>query len=134
MALLQLSVFAENKPGHLLQITEILGKAGVDIRAMSVADTKDFGILRMIVNDPSAARAALAEKCLVSVSEVLAIAIPDTPGSLMNVVRLLSDNNINIEYTYAFFKSADSAAYIVLQVDDHARAEELLNGAGIKMV
>ena len=103
MAIRQLSIFVENREGTLVTVTEAIANAGVDIRAMSVADTQDFGIFRLIVTDPDKAKEYLeAADCFVSITEVVGVAVADEPGSLSKVVRILADHNNNIEYMYAF--------------------------------
>jgi len=135
MAINQLSIFIENKQGTLIEITELLAAANVDIRAMSVADTQDFGILRLIVSDIDKAKEALSSNdCILSVTRVVAVAIPDQPGGLTNVVRVLSDNNINIEYMYAFITVSKKYAYVVLRVEDNETASRLLEENGITLV
>ena len=135
MLLQQLSVFLENKPGRLLEVTSVLSRANIDIRAVSVSDTKDFGILRLIVSDATKAYQALQEaNCLVSISEVICVAISDEPGSLMKVIELLSDGCINVEYVYAFLTNSKQFAYVVLQVTDRPRATVLLESAGVNLV
>ena len=107
----QLSVFVENKTGRLVEITGALAKSGVDIRALSIADTTDYGILRLIVNDPEKALESLKQSGMtVSLTTVIAVEIPDTPGALNNVVAILSENGISIEYMYAFLNPTKSAA------------------------
>ncbi len=135
MAIKQLSIFVENKPGTLISITQSLAKAEVDIRAMSIADTQDFGILRLIVSDIDKAKGALqSDNCVVSVTNVVAVAVSDEPGALSNVISLLADNGINIEYMYAFITVSKKYAYIVLRVEDNEKATELLEANGVKMV
>ncbi len=103
MTVSQLSIFVENKAGKLVEITEVLGRAGIDIRAMSIADTQDFGILRLIVSDAEKAKKVLTENGnIVSITKVTAVAVDDKPGALTEVIKLLSDNGVNIEYMYAF--------------------------------
>ena len=120
MTIDQLSVFVENKAGKLAEITAVLADEGIDIRAMSIADTKDFGILRLIVNDADKAVSALKrEQYIVSVTKVIAVAISDTPGSLAAVLRILSDNAISIEYMYAFItRRRDCLLYTSDAADD----------------
>ena len=135
MAIKQVSIFAENKPGTLVEITGALAAAKVDIRAMSLADTQDFGILRLIVSDADKAREALTSNgCVVSVTEVIAVAISDKPGALTEVVSLLSAEQINVEYMYAFITISKQYAYVVVRVQDNARAEEILGAAGVSLV
>ncbi|MBR6872714.1 MAG: ACT domain-containing protein [Ruminococcus sp.] len=130
MSVKQLSIFAENRPGRLSNITHLLAVNGINIRAMSVADTKDFGILRLIVNDADKAVAALREGgCAVTVTNVLAIQIPDHPGGLAAAMQVLYDNNVSVEYMYSAFVSEKSAeAYLILRADSNERAEQAFEG------
>ncbi len=135
MAIKQLSIFVENREGTLVNVTDAIAKAKVDIRAMSVADTNDFGIFRLIVTDIDKAKAALEEaNCFVSVTEVVGVAINDEPGGLAKVIKILADNNINIEYMYAFITVSGQFAYVVLRVADNEAAEKILVENGIKLV
>lgn len=135
MTIQQLSVFAENAPGTIYNICRCIGEANVDIRALSVADTQDFGILRLIVSDTAKAAAALKEDGrIVSVTEVIGVPIPDVPGGLAHVLKILGDNDVNVEYIYAFVANAGTSAYVVLRVGDNTRAEEILNAAGISLL
>lgn len=130
----QISVFVENNPGRLADIAGILGNAGIDMRAMSIADTAKFGILRLIVNKPREALELLrAAECVVSVTPVLAVAIKDLPGSLAAVLRVLADAGINVEYGYAFVSRKQGNAYVVIRVEDNERAAECLTQNGIKV-
>ena len=130
MTVKQFSIFAENRPGRLSAITKLLADNGINIRAMSVADTKDFGILRLIVNDADKAVAALkAGNCAVTVANVLAIRIPDVPGGLAAAMQVLYDNNVSVEYMYSAFVSEKSAeAYLILRADSNEKAEEAFDG------
>lgn len=135
MTIRQLSVFAANQPGTLLEITDALGKAGVDIRAMSIADTMDFGIFRLIVNDIEKAKDALEGLgCVVSETPVIAAAISDEPGALNAVLKLLSENAINVEYMYAFIAVSKRFANVVLRVEDNEKAIAILKENGVKLV
>lgn len=135
MAIKQLSIFVENKEGTLVTITDALANAQVDIRAMSIADTQDFGILRLIVSDIEKGKEALEKAdCFVSITNVVGIAVNDQPGSLAKVVRILTDNKINIEYMYAFVTSSKKFACVVLRVADNNQAEKILNENGIKLL
>lgn len=135
MTINQLSIFVENKAGALGEITHILAQENVDIRAMSIADTRDFGILRLIVSDEEKAKAALQQNnCIVSITEVVGIAISDEPGSLSGVMELLYANGINVEYMYAFITIAKKYAYVVVRVEDNNKAIEVLEANGIKLV
>lgn len=117
----------------MVKITDALGNAGVDIRALSLADTQDFGILRLIVNDTDKAREALKEVgCITSVTDVIVAELPDVPGAMTNTVRILADNGINIEYIYAFVSpEKNKKAYIVFRIKDTEKASEVLTGEGI---
>ena len=129
MSIKQLSVFAENKPGAVAQITDVLSENSIDMRAMNIADTQDFGILRMIVSDTEKARLALKEsRCVVSVTDVVCVEMPDRPGALGNIIKLLAENSVNIEYMYAFANGVDAAA--VLKSDDPGRVIDILKGSG----
>ncbi len=135
MLVSQLSIFAENKPGIVGEITKALGEADIDIRAMSIADSADFGILRLIVSDIEKAKKVLSDaQFVVSETKVLAIEVPDTPGALTDIMVLLSGNGINIEYMYAFVTVSKKNAYVVLRVMDNDSAIDILNKNGIKLV
>lgn len=135
MAIKQLSIFVENREGTLVTITDAIAKANVDIRAMSVADTNDFGIFRLIVTDYDKAKAALDDaNCFVSITEVVGVAVDDEPGGLAKVIKILADHNINIEYMYAFITISRKFAYVVLRVADNEAAEKILLEHGIKLV
>ena len=133
MAIKQLSVFAENKPGALVEITDVISDSNIDMRALSVADTGDFGILRIIVSDTEKAEKILTEKGFVTkVTPVLAVKISDEPGALTKAIKLLYKENINVEYLYAFIAASKKNAYVVLRVADNDFAEKILteNGFG----
>ena len=135
MAITQLSVFAENKPGVLSEITHELASANIDIRAMSIADSSHFGIFRLIVDDTEKARAVLSEAgFVVAKNHVIAAAVPDTPGALTDIMNILSDNKINIEYMYAFITVSKKYAYVVLRVPDRETATKLLEENGVILV
>lgn len=135
MAINQLSIFAENKPGTIFNIANCIAAAGVDIRAMSVADTQDFGILRLIVSDLESAQTALHNNgCILSVTQVIGVEVPDTPGGLAKVLEIISGNGINIEYVYAFITVSKQNACVVLRVGDNEKATEILKEAGIKLL
>lgn len=130
----QLSIFVENKAGSLVRITRILAEAQVDIRAMSLADTADFGILRLIVDRTQAAVDALrGSGCIVSVNEVIAVLIPDTPGGLSTILSILADHGQFIEYSYAFITRRSSKACVVFRVEDNGKAQEVLEAAGVSL-
>jgi len=135
MTVEQLSVFIENQPGKLLEALETLGDANVDMRALSLADTSDFGILRIIVNNPGSAFNALGEAgFLVKTNDVLAIVIGDKPGGLASVVNILSNAGVNIEYTYAFVAHSKDNAYVILRVDDNDAAIKVLSSNDVKLL
>jgi hypothetical protein len=135
MAIKQLSIFVENREGSLVTVTDAIAKAGVDIRAMSVADTNDFGIFRLIVTDIDKAKQSLDDAgAFVSITEVVAVALEDKPGALAKVVKILADNNINIEYMYAFITVSKQFAYVVLRVADNDETERILTENGIQLV
>jgi hypothetical protein len=129
MLIKQLSVFVENKKGRLSAITDILRKNNIDIRALSVADTKDFGILRLIVNDYQKAYDALKlEDCLVSLTNVIAVSITDKPGGLADAMNLLTDADISVEYMYAFISKSAGEASVIFRVENNEKAVEVLSG------
>ncbi len=134
MTIKQLSVFVENKQGRLSEITGILQGAGVDIRALSLADTTDFGILRLIVDKEDVAEAALRGAGLtVSLTPVIAAGIADRPGGLAEAMALLRDGGISVEYMYAFISRRKEMAYVILRVDDNGKAAELLQKAAFPL-
>ena len=135
MAIKQLSVFVENTEGSLAKVTDALAEENIDIRAMCMADTQEFGIIRMIVDDAPAAKRKLDNKNLfLSVNEVVGIAVSDEPGGLSKAVRILADEHINIDYMYAFISVSKKNAYVVLRVDDNDLAEKLLSEKGFTIV
>lgn len=135
MALNQLTVFVENKQGAIVDITEALANKNVDLRALSIADTKDFGILRLIVNDNEIASKTLSEHgYLVKNTEVVGVKIGDAPGKLSKALSVLDEKNINLEYLYSFMVRTDKHAYVVLRVADNNAAEKALTDAGFHMI
>ncbi len=131
----QLSVFMENQPGKLAAVTDILGKNGVDIRAISISDTRDFGILRLIVDQPDKAADCLkAAGSTVSITQVIAIGIDDTPGCLAAALQILSERQISVEYAYAYLSKSEKPASIILRVSDNQAAVEALQEHGIKVL
>ena len=128
----QISVFVDNKPNQLTGVMKILKDSGINVRALSLADTKDFGILRMIVNDTDKACETLKEASYaVTVTEIVAISIPDTPGQLSRVLDILGAEGVNLEYLYAFLGTSDRAVSFVIRVDDNDNAAAALNKVGI---
>ena len=135
MTIKQLSIFVENRRGRLAEITRILADKQVDIRALSLADTSDFGILRLIVNNPDTAYAALSEAgIMVRATQVIAVAMPDSPGGFADVVATLADADIDVEYLYAFLSRKSGEAVVILRVNDLARSVELLTAKGNRLL
>ncbi|MBT1071543.1 ACT domain-containing protein [Pelotalea chapellei] len=119
----QLSIFIENKSGRLAEITRILGEAGINIRALSLADTSDFGILRLIVNDVETAKRVLKDKGFtVNKTEVVAVEVPDQPGGLSTILQALDSDLINVEYMYAFVERCGGNAVIIFRFDETDKA------------
>ncbi|MFW6127110.1 MAG: ACT domain-containing protein [Thermodesulfobacteriota bacterium] len=132
MKVKQISVFLENKAGRLAEVTRILGESGVNIRALSLADTTDFGILRLIVDKYDLARDALKSKGFtVGRTEVVAIEVPDRPGGLSSVLAVLAQAGINVEYMYAFVQHSGKNAVIIFRFDNLDEAITLLQKEGI---
>ncbi len=135
MAIKQISVFAENKKGSIYRTTSILAADGIDIRALSIADTMDFGILRMIVSDTERAIKLLTDNgTVISVNDVIAVAMDDVPGGLSGILEIMAEEGINIEYLYAFITKIEGKAYVVLRVTDNAAAEASLSKRGFFML
>ena len=134
MPIKQISAFVENKPGRLADITAILAEKDVDIRALSIADTTDYGILRLIVNDPVKAEKTLKDAGVtVSITNVLAVGIPDVPGGFSKAIKVLAKAEISVEYAYAFITPSAGTAYVIIRVEDNGKASEALQKAGIKL-
>ena len=136
MTVKQLSVFVENRAGRLSNITRLLGDNGINIRAMSIADTKDFGILRLIVNDCEKAKQVLKDNSFaVTITSVLALRISDRPGGLADAMACLYKDNISVEYMYAaFISETDETAYLILRADKTDEAVTALTEGGFKLV
>ena len=135
MAIKQLTVFIQNKKGTVVSVTDILSKNDINLRALSIAETQDFGILRLIVNDEKAAEAVLEENgYLIKVIDVVGVKIGDEPGRLTAALDVLDKADINVEYLYAFMARTEKHAYVVLRVEDNAVAEKTLTDAGFKMI
>ena len=135
MAIKQLTIFIENKKGTVVSVTDILSKNNINLRALSIAETQDFGILRLIVNDEKAAEAVLSEAgYLIKVIDVVGVKIGDEPGKLTEALDVLDRSEINVEYLYAFMARTEEHAYVVLRVEDNAAAESALTDAGFKMI
>lgn len=131
----QISVFLENKEGRLAEVTKTLAESGINIRAMSIADTTDFGILRLIVNDPELANKVLNDaEFTVIVKEVLAVGISDEPGALSKVLSIFQKADIAIEYMYAFAGKVGGKALVIFKVSDNEKATEVLKQNGISVM
>ena len=128
MFIKQISVFIENRHGRLTEFTKLLGKNDIDLIALSIADTTNFGILRAIVSDNDKALK------ISNLTEVLAVAVPDVPGGLDGVLQLLSDNDIFIEYLYSFVRRVGNDAIIIFRVDQPERCAQLLKDNGIRIL
>ncbi|HPD29321.1 MAG TPA: amino acid-binding protein [Phycisphaerae bacterium] len=131
----QVCVFLENKKGRIAEVTGLLAGEGINIRALSLADTPDFGVLRLIVDDRvRCVRVLKLNGFVVQETEVIAIEIDDRPGGLHRIVELLDREGINIEYIYAFMKKKAEQALVVFKIDDAARAAETLRRSGIAIL
>ena len=135
MTVKQISVFLENKPGKLADFTDILSANKIDMRALSLADAADFGIARILVDDVYNASTVLKDAGYIfSITKVLAVEMPDEPGALSGIIRILGDNGINLEYMYAFTAPKKNSAYMILRVADNEAAIEALGRHGIRPV
>jgi len=135
MNVTQVSVFIENKPGHLQTVLKILGDQNINIVTLTIAETSDFGILRLIVSDPQKAQDVLRkENITCSITDVLAIEIGDEPGSLYNAIETFSKNNLNIEYMYAFTEKRGNKAVMIFRFDDVEAAKDILKNEGYNIV
>ena len=135
MKVKQISIFLENKSGRLAGITKTLGDHHINIRALSIADTADFGILRLIVGDPEGAVGILKEEGLtVSETDVIAVEIPDKPGGLAEILQFIDSGKINIEYMYAFVGKSNERAVVVFRVEDVDGAIQMLQQKGVALL
>ena len=131
----QISIFLENKSGRLAEVTRVLGNAGINVRALSLADTSDFGILRLIVNDSAKAVDVLKQnQFTVSMTQVVAVEVSDRPGGLAYILDILQKENINVEYMYAFVERSSDNAVIIFRFDDIDKAIKTLTGKGITVL
>lgn len=131
----QISIFLENRAGRLAEVTRVLSEANINIRALSLADTSDFGILRLIVADHDRAKAVLKENGFtVGLTTVVAVKVPDTPGGLHSILHLLSSHEINVEYMYAFVHQQNQQAIIIFRFDRTDQAIEILQNGNIEIV
>lgn len=135
MTVKQISVFLENKPGTMAELTAVLSDNQVDMRALSLAETSDFGIARIITDDVYNAMQVLKEAGYIcSLTKVLAVEIPDRPGELARVIRYLGDSGINVEYMYAFITRKKDLAYMIFRVEDNEKAIQVLSKKGVKLI
>ena len=134
VAIKQISIFMENKPGRMARVAKTLSEAKVNMRALTIAEAGDFGVIRMVVDDTDRGYRMLREEGFtVSETDVLAVEIQDTPGGLYKIVKTLGDNNINMDYAYAFVTAKAERAMLILRVDDTKRAAQVLQEAGVRI-
>ena len=135
MKIHQLSLFLENKPGELIEPCRVLAEAGIDIRTLTVADTEQFGLLRLIVSDWQRGRELLEQAgCLVNVTEVVAVEVADRPGGLTGLLELFEGSGVNIEYMYAFTFGRDGKAILIFRFDHPDAAIECMLAAGVSVL
>ena len=135
MTVKQISVFLENRPGALAEFTKILELSSIDLRALSLAESEDFGIVRVIVDDPyKTIRILKEEGYICSVTKVIAVEIADKPGSLLKMLNVLGDNKVNLEYSYAFLAKKANSAFMILRVADNDKAIKVLTQNGIRPI
>ena len=135
MAIKQLTIFVPNRKGTIVEVTDVLANNNINLRALSIAETGDFGILRLIVNDESAAEKVLGEQgYLIKVVDVVGVKIGDEPGKLTAALDVLDKADINVEYLYAFMARTEKHAYVVLRVENNETAEAALTEAGFKLI
>lgn len=135
MYIKQLSVFVENKSGRLAEITTLIAEAGIDIRAMSIADTTDFGILRLVVDKPFDAEKVLKDAGMtVSLTNVIAVGIPDRPGGFAETITAIADKDVGVEYMYAYVARENNSAFLVMRVMDNEKAIAVLKARGCELL
>lgn len=135
MSIKQISIFIENKKGALLEVTKFIADKKINILALSIADTQDFGILRIITENPNEVRDILRDAgYTVTATSVLAAALDDTPGSMANILEILTNADINVEYTYAFMSHIKDKAYMIFRVDNNDKATKALIDTGITVI
>ena len=133
-AIKQISLFVENKPGRMAKVSKTLSDAGVNIRALTVAEAGDFGVIRMVVDDPEKGYQVLHDSGFtVSETEVLAVEMKDIPGGLYEIVNTLGESDVNVDYAYAFVTTKAERALLIIRVDNLEKARKVLTGAGIKL-
>jgi hypothetical protein len=135
MSVKQISVFLENKKGRLAEVTQTLAREKINIRALSLADTADFGVLRIIVNNPDRCLTALkANSFVAQVTEVIAVEVEDAPGGLAHILEVLDQDNVNVEYMYAYVEKSRDNAIVICKIDDRERALQVLEKNGISTI
>jgi hypothetical protein len=135
MLIKQISVFVENKQGRLHMLTEVLAKEGIDLKAMTIADTTDFGIMRCIVQEPEKTLKVIRDNNFTAtITEVIAAEVPDVPGGLSKVLKILSENGISVEYLYSFVRMHKNNALIIFRVEDPAHAVEILKANNVNVL
>ncbi len=135
MSVKQISIFIENKKGSLAEVTKFISESKINLKALSIADTQDFGILRLITDEPDRARDILKDEgYTVTATSVLAVELDDTPGSMASILEVLSNADIVVEYTYAFMSKVENKAYMIFRVDDNKKATESLLKADIHII
>ena len=131
----QISVFLENRSGQLAEITRLLAEANVDIRALSIAETADYGLARMIVDDSAKASSILLQHGdILSMTPVWAVEVPDRPGGLAEMLGILAENHVDVEYMYSLFTHKDGHAYMVMRISDEPKFLDALGSRGIRIM
>lgn len=135
MLVKQISVFLENKIGRLAEITELLGENKINIRALAIADTTEFGILRLIVDDPQKTQNVLKKKGFAAKqTDVIVVQVKDKPGGLANILRVLQKSGVNVEYLYAFVKQSGEDAFVVFRIENSDKALKELQEEGVRIL
>lgn len=135
MAIQQISVFLENRAGQLAEITTLLAENGIDLRAINIAETADYGVLRLIADDTALAAETLKRNEIIfTTADVVAAAVPDRPGGLAGMLRLISEGGTDVEYMYSVFGHAEGMAYMIFRVEDAEKLERLLKKGGVQTV
>ena len=135
MSIQQLSVFIENKPGSLESFTKVLRKYHLDMNSLMIAESRDFGILRVLVDDPYEASKVLRDEgYIIKLTPVIAAQVSDEPGAMISILETLLSHDINVEYTYAYVAPKDKGAFIILKTNDPEKSEKLLGNAGVHLL
>jgi hypothetical protein len=135
MKIKQISVFLENRKGRLYDICSMLGQGGINIRALTIAETETFGVLRMVVDKPEAAMELFRKHSITAnQTDVVAVEVPDSPGGLARVLQVLTDSDLNVEYMYGFVEKFSENALLVFRIDDDEKAQNILKVNGINVI